>query len=148
MTHPSPPVTPCQHEQTSTSHTGDGVEVVTCLECGKQLHVGKMPWPDDDETPASVDRLVEMRKTFKAFFENDNANVEWEGWGEGRVLVDHVFNLDELLTALAASDRDVLVAENVRLREALRDCRTAFASQADTDWVQFIDAALIPLGGE
>jgi NMD protein affecting ribosome stability and mRNA decay len=39
---------PCEHEYTSTAKTGDGVEVVTCLDCGEHIHIGDMPWPDDE----------------------------------------------------------------------------------------------------
>ena len=42
-----------------------------------------------------------MREAFKEFFdEQQGANVEWDGWGEGRVLVDAVFDLDALLERL------------------------------------------------
>ena len=41
-----------------------------------------------------------MREAFKEFFDEQGANVEWDGWGEGRVLVDAVFDLDALLERL------------------------------------------------
>jgi hypothetical protein len=53
--------------------------------------------------------IERMKAVFKEFFDDRNANVEWDGWDEGLVLVDDVFNLDELLTRLAdaANEPDV-----------------------------------------
>lgn len=48
-----------------------------------------------------------LQAEFKRFFDEKQANVEWSGWGgtsgENRVLVDDVFNLDELCERLAAA---------------------------------------------
>lgn len=38
----------CRHDRTSTATTGDGVEVIFCTECGKNIHIGQMPWQDGD----------------------------------------------------------------------------------------------------
>jgi hypothetical protein len=42
-----------------------------------------------------------MKAAFKKFFDDDGHAVDWD-WGGGCVLVDAVFNIDELITALLA----------------------------------------------
>ncbi|AKU43500.1 hypothetical protein CPT_Sansa96 [Caulobacter phage Sansa] len=39
----------CAHESVRQYPTGDGVPVETCLDCGKVLDVGRMPFPGDEE---------------------------------------------------------------------------------------------------
>ena len=93
-----------------------------------------------------------MKAAFKKFFDDAGANAEWSNWGEGRVMVDDVFNLDALLAAMtAASSSDESVTEScgdvfvdiglspnyrrmIKEVERLREALQAIADGAGVDW--------------
>jgi len=46
------------------------------------------------------DDVERAKWAFRAFFHERGENIEWDGWGEGHVLVDAVFPIDELMARI------------------------------------------------